>query len=77
MENVQTLIAPKLQWIPLELCILLYKPNRCPSFPPSLPPHTMLNEHGIVTEMKGLEIYFPLPSKISCLQNTRGTRLLV
>lgn len=77
IENVQTLITPKLQWIPLELCILLYKPNCCPSFPLSLPPHTMLNEHVMVTEMKGLEIYFPLPSKISCLQNTRGTRLLI
>lgn len=76
MENVQTLIAPKLQWIPLELCIFLQKPNHRPSFPASLPPLTMLNERVIVTEMKGLEIYFPLPSKISCLQNTRGTRLL-
>lgn len=72
MENVQTLIAPKLQWIPLELCILLQKPSHGPSFPASLPPHTMLNEHVIVTEMKGLEIYFPLPSKSSCLQNKRN-----
>ena len=37
MENVQTLIAPKLQWIPLELCIFLQKPNRWPFSPPSLP----------------------------------------
>lgn len=40
MENVQMLIAPELQWIPLELCIPLHKPNHCLpslSFPPS--PH--------------------------------------
>lgn len=73
MENVQTLIAPKLRWIPLELCILLSKfSHHSPH-----PPHITLNERVILTEMKGLEIYFPLSSQIPCLQNIRRPRLLI